>query len=171
MLLLVDPASLAIRAATGNQGITMTGFARTMLKGETRDKVKYVANTLLALNQSELAQYLGDGLAAYDIYEFFTTVDAINTNYTKDGNGNIMEMATPTDPNAPPPTQPTVPYAAFARIEGKPVGSLVEGCDVKSIQKFFPNGLTGTIPSSTPAVLGEVYLVVCEVGGTWDKKV
>ena len=58
-----------------------------------------------------------------------------------------------------------------ARIEGKPVGSLVEGCDVKSIQKFFPNGLTGTIPSSTPAVLGEVYLVVCEVGGTWDKKV
>ena len=60
---------------------------------------------------------------------------------------------------------------ATAYTEGKPVGRLVEGCDPKGMQKIFPNGSAGTIPDSTPAALGEVYIVVCEVGGTWDKKV
>jgi hypothetical protein len=108
-------ATLAVRAASGSTSVTMAGFSRTMLEGSNRAKVLYLAQTLAALNEAELGEYLQDGLAAYDIYSFFQQPAF-----------EIVVETTTTDPAGP--GQPTsvirenkrvVPEAAFTRIDSR----------------------------------------------------
>ncbi len=109
-------ATLSIRSASGNQSVSMNGMTSAMIEGSASDKLIFLTQVLGALNQNELINYLGDAVAAYDIFTYLQNKDkTIETIATGPGDGTGAGDRTVTVEGQ----KLKVPEAAFAHMDNR----------------------------------------------------
>ena len=121
-------ATMAIRAASGNSWISMSGMAKTFLdpQSTTTDQAAFLLRTLGSFSPGELGQYIGDATAGYQIYQYVQSVNNSNAlsqatpvsggiegiPMSLDANGNPLPSSAYTSPNSS-----AVPTIAFNTLD------------------------------------------------------
>ena len=145
-------ATLAIRNASGNNYISMNGMAKAMLdpSSTTEDQAMFLLRTLSAFTPGELGQYVGDGIAGYQIYQYMQSIDSgIIQEY--DSNGNALAANTTSATNGllqeyndgKPVATTKLPTAAFAMLDaqfGKLLGTSVPSGFSQGLFSFAKTG-------------------------------